>query len=243
MEAFKKALSERFDVNIAPRADWYLQARIRQDANGNIILDQQRYSKSIVRRYLPNAADVPTPDDIRRYRSPLPGDFKWTKADNSANKKEVEALEREYGFRFIEVVGSLNYLANTATEELFAIRKSCRHMNLPSRQHFRAILHMLHHLRCHPTNALVFYKDWRQSPVSKMLIQDLRMEIPDGTLLWFTDASHADCDDSRSTCCYIGFFQGGVVDMQSFVPQPIAHSTAESETMALAVGSMACSYI
>ena len=31
--------------------------------------------------------------------------------------------------------------------------------------------------------------------------------------------------------------------MQSFVPQPIAHSTAESETMALAVGSMVCSYI
>ena len=69
------------------------------------------------------------------------------------------------------------------------------------------------------------------------------MEIPDGTLLWFTDASHANCDDSCSTCCYIGFFQGGVVDMQSFVPQPIAHSTAESETMALAVGSMACSYV
>jgi len=70
MEAFKKALSERFDVNIAPRADWYLQARIRQDANGNIILDQQRYSKSIVRRYLPNAADVPTPDDVTHWNSP-----------------------------------------------------------------------------------------------------------------------------------------------------------------------------
>jgi len=243
MEDFKKALSERFDVNISPRADWYLQARIRQDADGNIILDQQRYSKSIVRRYIPNAAVDPTPDDIRRYRSPLPGDFKWTKSDNSTNAKEVASLEKEYGFRFIEVVGSLNYLANTATEELFAIRKACRHMNLPGRQHFRAILHLLHHLRCHPVNALVFYKDWSKSPVYKMLTQDLRMEIQDGTILWFTDASHADCDESRSTCCYVGFFQGGVVDMQSFVPQPVPHSTAESETMALAVGTMACSYV
>ena len=41
----------------------------------------------------------------------------------------------------------------------------------------------------------------------------------------------------------MGFLQGGLVDAQSFVPQPIPHSTAESETMAISVGAMSCSYI
>ena len=238
---FKRAISERFDVEIHPQADWYLQARIRQDRHGNIVLDQQRYSKAIVRRYLPSAPSEPTERDVQRYWSPLPHGFKWTKADNSKTRSDVRDLEREYGFRYIEAVGSLNYLANTATEELFAIRKACRHMNLPGREHFKALLHLLHHLRCHPTNGIMFYKDWRQAPVYKMLIE-LGMKIEDGTLLWFTDASHGDCDESRSTCCSMGFYQGGLIDAVSFVPQPIPNSTAESETMGMAVGGMSCAY-
>ena len=75
-----------------------------------------------------------------------------------------------------------------------------------------------------------------------MVTRDVKCSINDGTLMWFTDSSHGDSDESRSTGCYIGVFQGGIIDAQSFVPQPIPHSTAESETNALAVGSMACSY-
>jgi hypothetical protein len=108
LEDFKTAIGKRFDIEIKPRADWYLQARIRQDADGNIVLDQQRYSKSIVQRYLPNSPDTPTPEDMARYRSPLPHTFKWTKEDNRKEKDEVQALENEYGFRYIEAVGSLN---------------------------------------------------------------------------------------------------------------------------------------
>ena len=75
-----------------------------------------------------------------------------------------------------------------------------------------------------------------------MLTEDLRHKITDGTLLWFADASHGDCDEGRSTGAYIGFYQGGVVNASSFVAQPIPHSTAESETIAIALGAMACSY-
>jgi hypothetical protein len=241
LEDFKTAIGKRFDIEIKPRADWYLQARIRQDADGNIVLDQQRYSKSIVQRYLPNSPETPTPEDMARYRSPLPHTFKWTKEDNSKDKDEVKSLENEYGFRYIDAVGSLNYLANTATEELFAIRKACKHMNLPGRKHFQGVIHLLHHLRCYPTQGIMFYHDWKHSPIYNMLIaQDIK--VTDGTLIWFTDASHGDCDEARSTCCYLGFYQGGIIDMSSFVAQPIPHSTAESETIAISVGAMACAY-
>ena len=33
---FQKALSNRFEIKWKPHADWFLQARIRQDSNGNI---------------------------------------------------------------------------------------------------------------------------------------------------------------------------------------------------------------
>ena len=242
MNDFKSKISNRFDVEVKPRADWFLQARIRQDSEGNTYLDQQRYSKAIVARHLPNVTGDPTPREMKKYRSPLPRDFKWTKTDNSVSKEDVRNLESECGFRHIEVAGSLNYLANAAIEELFAIRKACRHVNLPGRNHFRAIVHLLHHLRCHPTNAICYYKKLEDAPLTVMLKQ-LDVDARHSPLLWMADASHGDCDEWRSACACMGFLQGGVIDMNSFVPAPVAGSTGESETMAISAGSMVSSYV
>ena len=61
--------------------------------------------------------------------------------------------------------------------------------------------------------------------------------------MWFTDSSNGDGDEAHSTGCSVGFFQGGVVDATSFVPQPIPHSTVESETNALSLGAMGCACV
>ena len=169
--------------------------------------------------------------------------MKWTKDDNSKFPSDVKTLEDEFGYAYREVAGSLLYLGNTAIEELFGIRKTCRHMNLPGRRHFQAVSHLLHHLRCHPTNAIVFYKNAEDSPAVKMLRE--RIGIPkhiDLSFFYFTDSSFQDCDEGRSTAAYMGFFQGGVIDHNSFVPVPVAGSTAEAETNALAAGAMAAAY-
>jgi hypothetical protein len=92
-------------------------------------------------------------------------------------------------------------------------------MNLPGRKHFQGIIHLLHHLRCFPTQGIMFYHNMRHSTVYKMLI-DKDVEITDVMLIWFTDVSHGNC----------------------VVAQPIPHSTAESETIAISVGAMACVY-
>lgn len=109
-------------------------------------------------------------------------------------------------------------------------------MNLPGGQHFQAIRHFLHHLRCHPSNAIVFYKDWNS------ILYTRCYKIKASSIIWFTDASHSDCDESQSTCCYLGFIQGGVIDANLFVLQPIPNSTAEFETMGLSGGFMTCAY-
>jgi hypothetical protein len=162
----------------------------------------------------------------------------WTKANSSKTKTDVVDLETEYGFRFIiEAVGSLNFLSNTAYEELFAIRKACKHMHLPGRLHFQALLHLLHHLRCYSPQALTYYRDVTKSPLATML-QEAGYAAVDPSVVWFCDSSFGDCDDSRSTGCHVGLLQGGLINFSSFVPNPIAASSCESETNTMTVAVM-----
>ena len=155
---FVTALKACFEVEVTPRATWYLQARIDQDSDGNITLDQSCYSCSIVEHYLPNAPLEVSPEDLLKYASPLPSDFHFIADDNdSPDISAVVTLETEFGFCMIELACSLNYLAHTAFEELFAICKICQITNLPGRPHFCEAFHLLHHLRCHPSQAIKFY--------------------------------------------------------------------------------------
>jgi hypothetical protein len=235
---FHDALHQRFDCVTQPHAHWYLQARISQDADFNITLDQQRYSKAIVTRYIPSASAEPSDEDCTKFASPLPFDFKWTSSDNSKTASDVEQLEREFGFKTRQVIGSFNFLGNTAYEELFAIRKACKHMHLPGRPHFKAILHLLHHIRCHPPQALKYYSDASKSPLAGLLREAALSQL-DPSFILFTDSSWGDCDELLSTGCYVIFYQGGIVDMNSFVPSIIAQSSAESESNVMCVGAMA----
>ena len=51
MPHFIEALKERFYVEAKPWVDWYLQTHIQQDKDGNVTLDQMRYSKEMVARF------------------------------------------------------------------------------------------------------------------------------------------------------------------------------------------------
>jgi len=75
---------------------------------------------------------------------------------------------------------------------------------------------------------MTFYKDVTKSPLAKWLI-DAGLEHIDPTFVEFFDSSWQDCDDGRSTGGYTILFQGGLISFNSFVPQPIAMSTAEAE--------------
>jgi hypothetical protein len=168
----------------------------------------------------------------------LPRNFVWTKADNSTSIADLIQLEAEFGYRFIETVGSLNFLSNTVIRQLFAIRKTCRHMQMPGRKHYEAIHHLLHHLRCYPARPLIYYRDATKSPLAQLL-KDAGYSNIDPSFVYFTDSSHGDCDDGRSTGCYIGLLQGGLIDMSSSVPLPVAQSAAEAETAYASITCMA----
>jgi hypothetical protein len=74
------------------------------------------------------------------------------------------------------------------------------------------------------------------------LLLEAGAEYPKSIVHWFTDSSWQDCPDGRSTGCHLGFFQGGLIDMGSLVPNPIALSSAEAETNILTVGVQAAAH-
>jgi hypothetical protein len=69
----------------------------------------------------------------------------------------------------------------------------------------------------------------KKAPLSRLLKEIPGAEKFDPMFFVFADSAHADNDEGRSTACDIQLFQGGIVDHNSWVPQPIPQSTAESE--------------
>jgi hypothetical protein len=126
-EEFRRAFASKFPLKYTPNASWYLASHINRDQNGNVSLDQFRYSRAIIQRYLPNESAEPSTEELTKYVDPLPNDFVWTADDNSDTVEEARQLETEFGFRAIEVVGSLNYLNNTSVNTIFSIRKAAKH--------------------------------------------------------------------------------------------------------------------
>jgi hypothetical protein len=121
---FKTALSKCFEIESNDRANWYLQAHINQDADGNITLDQSRYARSIVERYLPNAPTDASESDLEQYHNPLPTGFKFTKEDCSATDAEVKILESDFGFCVISVAGSSTILPTPLMRSFFQLESS-----------------------------------------------------------------------------------------------------------------------
>ena len=176
-----------------------------------------------------------TEAEKKRFSAPLPHDFVATKADKSENFLEVQKLEEEFGFQYPSVIGMLIYLMNTAFALHFPISKLAKFNTLPGRKHFKALKHLLMYLRCHHQNfGLRYYSNEQDSPIYKR-VQEYTSADLTCPLKLFTDSSWQDCpDDGRSTGCYLLYFKGGIVNAASFVPTPVALSSAEAEYNALA---------
>jgi len=227
--AFEKAMCTRFDCKLMGQAHWFLQARITQHASFDITLDQSRYAAAMSLRFLPLFDNVNiSAKDKLKYAAPLPSDIIFTKADCSTDYFEVKKLQEELGFEYPVGGGCLLWLLNTYPKLQFAVRKLVKFSRMPGKNHFRAMLHTFHHIRCFHLVGLTFYSDVMDAPVSRLLFEN---DIPPNhPLIAYSDSSWQDCPDTgRSTGGYVLFMQGGVVDAASCLPDPVALSSAEAE--------------
>jgi hypothetical protein len=94
LHEFKDMLSKRLDAEFLGQAHWYLSARIYQDADFNIPLDQARYCKAIVNRFSEKAGAKKKP---RFHSTILHADFVPSVEDCSKDEETAKTLQEEYG--------------------------------------------------------------------------------------------------------------------------------------------------
>jgi hypothetical protein len=184
----------------------------------------------MVNRFLPNYdAVTPSQQDSIKYAAPLPSDTIFTKDDCSANMFALKELETEFQLEYPVVIGCLLWILNTYPRLQFAIRKLAKYMRLPGRTHFRAIQHLLHHIRCNHTFGLKYYSNVLESPLSELLFSN-NIDPLESPMYVFADSSWQDCPDTgRSTGGYHIFAQGNIVDSAMTFPVPVALSSAKAE--------------
>jgi hypothetical protein len=133
---FEEATQARFDVQLLGQANWYLQSRITQCTDYSIILDNSRYSALVLQRYLTGTSDADVTTKMKlQHAPPVPVATIFTKQDCSKTYSEVMEIQKEYGFEYAAVVGSLIYHMNTYIRLNYAIRKLARFMQYPGRNY------------------------------------------------------------------------------------------------------------
>jgi len=242
---FEKQIASEFHVDLLGQAAWYLQSRIQQHTDFSITLDQTRYARSIGLKYLPdNDRSGEREKMINKYAAPLPQTVRLTMEDKSENYAEVRNLETDFGFDYAGAVGSLIYLLNTYPKINFAVRKLARFMALPGKEHFKALKHLLMHVKYHaPECGIRFYSDVSKSPVYKKLTEIGCDWVNEHPIHCVSDSSFQDCPDTgRSTGGYMIMMQGGVIDAATVTPSIVTHSTGEAEYCTAALAVMQCNY-
>ena len=236
IKQLERNLENKFKVQFQGNAHWFLSMRITRDVHGNYLLDQSRHSKNLVKKHLGGISGS------KITNRPLPSDFIETKKDCSESDSDVEQLSTEYRIDYPSVIGSLIYLLNTRPDITFAVTKLAKFMRTPGRNHFKALVHLLHYVNDNSNYGLKFYRKVEDSPIYKIL-RKVKID-PIHDIFGIHDSSWQDCPDTgRSTGSYLLMKQGGVVDFNTFVPAPVAMSSAEAECNAGAVAGMAMCHI
>jgi hypothetical protein len=236
---FEQQLQQRFNLELMGQAHWYLSTRINQLSNFDIEIDQSRYCRAIVKKYLDTAG---TKRDLAHHPTPLPLDFVPTSDDCSPDEEAVKCLETEFNIDYDSCIGSLIYLSMTRCDTVFAINKLAKFSKKPGRVHFEALCHLLCYLRDHPLHGLHFYSNFQSSPIAAMLENEGLVQTH--PFFSFSDSSwDDDVDHGRSTGCYIITYMGGVVDYSSNLPNPVELSSAEAEYNEGCLAMMATSHL
>ena len=119
-------------------------------------------------------------------------DVRVTKEDCATDLFALKELEYEFQLDYPVVIGCLLWILNTYPRLQFAIRKLAKYMRLPGRTHFRAIQHLLHHIRCNHAFGLTYYSEVLDSPLAKLLFSN-NIDPLEYPIFVFADSSWQDC--------------------------------------------------
>ena len=123
----------------------------------------------------------------------------------------------------------------------FAVQKLAKFSANTGKVHFEELIHLLRYIRENMTLGLKYYADLNDAPVTDLLRQaNIKTK---NHLMSLSDSSWQDCPDTGIiTGAYIIFYQGGPIDHVTYVPVPVAQSSAESEYNAAFTAGMALAH-
>ena len=96
-------------------------------------MDQDRYSTSIVAKYLYTAT---VKESKKFYKTTLTSDIIFTKYDTSTSDKQVENLTREFNIHYRGCIGLLIDLLSTIVDLSFSVQKLAKFSENPGKVHF-----------------------------------------------------------------------------------------------------------
>jgi len=117
----------------------YLGSQINQLKNYDIELDQSRYCRAIIKKYLDTAGCA---KNTRQHDTPLPSGFIPTGDNCSTSDAECVELSTAFNIDFASCIGSLIYLSMTRPDIIFAVNKLAKYTRKPGKVHFEALIHL-----------------------------------------------------------------------------------------------------
>ena len=237
-EEFVYQLKKRFNLEDQGYAHWYLSHRIYREKDGSYIMDQEQYTKHLLKKFFPE--DAPWGAPVFR-DTPAPLDYVFTKENRPDENEKKEIEDRYPDLKLSSIVCSLLYLAlATRPDILWIVGKLSKSCQMPSLKDYQAAFWSLGYLRKFTGYGLKIYSNAQDSPIYKICTEN---KIEFKSLMAMTDSSFQDCPDTgRSTIAYKIFYKGSLVDQNSSVPVPVAMSSAEAEYMGSANAATALAH-
>ena len=155
------------------------------------------------------------------YKTTLPSDMIFTKADASTSDDQVAKLTRKFNIYYRSCIGSLIYLLSTRVDLSFAVHKLSKFSSNPGKLHFKGLVHVLRYIRYNINFwvKLLCWYEWFTFiwPVDKASINT------DNQLMDFSDYSWKDGPyTGRSIEAYMIFYQGVTFDHGTHVTELVA---------------------
>ena len=161
------------------------------------------------------------------YKTTLPSDIIFIKADASTSYGQVEKLTRGFNIHYRACIGSLSYLLSTRVDLSFALHKLSKFSSNPGKVNFEVLVHLFRYIRDNKNLGLKYYAYMKDAPLSDLLIkysintENQSMYLYDSSWGYFTDTDII-------TGEYNIFYQGGPIGHSTHVPGKFDQSSAES---------------
>lgn len=212
VEEVKRQLKSVFDIHDLGEATQFLGMKVTRDwQQGTIKLSNPSKIEEVLESF--GLTD--------RKPSAIPMHDSFVMSEREQVEEGLVGDVLEPGNRYLELIGSLMYLANTVRPDIaFAVGVLARYRASPTTAHFEAAKQVLVYLGSTKDMGVVFGG------------------ASSSGLHGFVDADYAGClDTRRSTTGYVFLLNGGAVSWCSRKQQSVASSTVESEYMAFHAAS------